>query len=232
MLSRLNCLPTDGSSISVYVDSELLGTLDVYNEYRVDVSTSFPGLCNSDGPVGAYILDTTAYENGVHTIYWIAVDDQSNTDGIGSRYFTIFNDGAAAQTHGIRLASLEGGLSSVHVQNMPACFEPIEIKKGFKQNAESIKIHPDIYGNHAIEIEEVERLEIDLGDVTAGYTVVGSQLRTLPIGSTLDREKGKFYWLPGPGFVGEYDLLFLIEENFGLQKKLSVRVRIHPKFST
>jgi len=34
-------------------------------------------------------------------------------------------------------------------------------------------------------------------------------LRILPVGSTLDRQKGIFYWEPGPGFQGKYHLVFL-----------------------
>ena len=35
--------------------------------------------------VGNFYLDTTSYENGVHTIAWTAVDDAGNTDCIGSQ---------------------------------------------------------------------------------------------------------------------------------------------------
>jgi len=93
-------VPKDGSAIDVYVDGVRVGNLsippNVYDQYRADVSTAFPGLNNSDGPVGGFYLDTTAYANGVHTISWTAMDDQGAADGIGSRYFTIFN--AAAGT--------------------------------------------------------------------------------------------------------------------------------------
>ena len=39
-----------------------------------------------------------------------------------------------------------------------------------------------------------------------GHLMVTGQLRPLPIGSTL--KDGAFYWQAGPGFLGEYDLLF------------------------
>ena len=60
--------------------------------------------------------------------------------------------------------------------------------------------------------------------------VVGDQLRPLPIGSTLDTEKGIFYWLPGPGFMGEYELVFVREDEFGMSRKIHVKVKIKPKF--
>jgi len=92
-------VPKDGSTIDVYVDSLKVGTLatapNVYDQYRVDVATAFPGLNNSAGAVGAYFLDTSKYANGVHAIFWVAKDDGGEEDGIGSRYFRIQNTGGA-----------------------------------------------------------------------------------------------------------------------------------------
>ncbi|UCH95448.1 MAG: hypothetical protein JSV88_01005 [Candidatus Aminicenantes bacterium] len=85
-----NHIPTDGSTINVYVDGVNLGNPN-YNIYRSDIATLFPGFANSDGAVGYFNLDTTAYANGVHTIQWTARDSRGNIDGIGSRYFSIRN---------------------------------------------------------------------------------------------------------------------------------------------
>jgi len=91
------------------VDSVKVGNLatapNVYNQYRVDVSTNFPGFNNTGGPgaggpVGAFFLDTTKLTNGVHTIYWIATDDAGAADGIGSRYFNVVNTGTSANEIG------------------------------------------------------------------------------------------------------------------------------------
>ena len=106
------------------------------------------------------------------------------------------------------------------------------MRKGFQSNAVAAFVEPDPYGVFKVEIREVERVEIDLGEgVDAGYMIVGGQLRPLPIGSTLDTEKGKFFWMPGPGFVGEYELVFVIEDEFGMTKKIPVHIKIVPKFS-
>jgi hypothetical protein len=43
------------------------------------------------GPIGAYWLDTTTLNNGVHTIVWFAYDSEGRSEGIGSRYFTVLN---------------------------------------------------------------------------------------------------------------------------------------------
>jgi len=85
-----NHIPTDGSTINVYVDDVNLGN-PTYNMYRQDIADLFPGYENSNAAGAYFYLNTTEYENGVHTIQWTATDSDGNTDGIGSRYFTIQN---------------------------------------------------------------------------------------------------------------------------------------------
>ncbi|MGD2093338.1 MAG: choice-of-anchor Q domain-containing protein, partial [Candidatus Aminicenantes bacterium] len=87
-----NTIPTDGSTITVWVDGVPLGH-PVYNRYREDITTLFPNYKNSDGAGGHFYLDTSQYENGLHTISWSVTDNAGNTDGIGSRYFRIQNPG-------------------------------------------------------------------------------------------------------------------------------------------
>jgi len=70
------------------------------------------------------------------------------------------------------------------------------------------------------DISNNSKFKIQNSKFYYGYQVVGSQLRPLPIGSTLDREKGIFYWQPGPGFIGEYRLVFIEKgENMEMKKK-------------
>lgn len=85
-----NHIYENGSTIDVYVDNVKLGH-PVYNIYRNDIASLFPGYANSNGAVGYFYLDTTKYENGVHTIHWAVVDSGGNMDGIGSRFFIILN---------------------------------------------------------------------------------------------------------------------------------------------
>ncbi|HOP48473.1 MAG TPA: Ig-like domain-containing protein [Desulfobacteraceae bacterium] len=85
-----NTIPTDGSTISVYIDGVMVGH-PLYNMYRSDIAAAFPAYNNSNGAGGFSILDTTAYADGVHTVFWTARDNAGNTDGIGSRYFIIQN---------------------------------------------------------------------------------------------------------------------------------------------
>jgi hypothetical protein len=62
-----------------------------YDVYRGDIAGLFPGYRNTDGAGGRFFLDTTSYENGVHTIEWRVTDDANNTGVVGFRYFTIVN---------------------------------------------------------------------------------------------------------------------------------------------
>ncbi len=57
-----NKIPEDGSTILVWVDGLPVGR-PVYNQYRADIATLFPGYANSNGAVGYYSLNTTAYAN-------------------------------------------------------------------------------------------------------------------------------------------------------------------------
>jgi hypothetical protein len=83
-------IPTDGSTLQVYVDGVPLGH-PTYDLYRSDIATLFPGYANSDGAVGLFVLDTTTLANGLHTIAWSVADDLGRSDGIGSRYFWVQN---------------------------------------------------------------------------------------------------------------------------------------------
>jgi hypothetical protein len=176
-------------------------------------------------------LDTTKYPNGVHTIYWIATDDQGAADGIGSRYFNIINTGTAAQVSS-QLISLEKTDSYESIMNLPVSFELRKLKRGFNLKAEPDVLQSNNYGILNVEIKELERIEVDLGNGGGyrGYMVVGGELRSLPIGSTLDSKKGTFSWMPGPGFIGIYNLLFLQTDEFGITRRIPVKVTVRPKF--
>jgi hypothetical protein len=194
-----NTIPTDGSTIHVYVDGINLGN-PVYNNYRADIATLFPGYNNSNGAAGYFYLDTTAYTNGLHTIQWAATDDAGNTDGIGSRYFTIYNAGSRSA----------GNTNAVIGVN----------------NLNKIPMEKDI---STIETESVKRLELNISKdaaVIGGFLKVGSELRQLPVGSTLDTKTGNFYWLPGPAFSGDFHLVFVMEDENGGRTRRDVMVKI------
>ena len=72
----------------------------------------------------------------------------------------------------------------------------------------------------AIEMQELERIQLQVG-ASDGFLMVNGERRPLPIGSTL--KDGVFYWQPGPGFLGEYQLLF--ERAGGQPTRIKVAVR-------
>jgi hypothetical protein len=86
----VNGIEEDGSTLAVYIDGNFVGR-PVYGGYRSDVATLFPGYPNSNGAVGYFVLDTTLYANGIHTVAWGVIDKAGQARGIGSRYFTIAN---------------------------------------------------------------------------------------------------------------------------------------------
>jgi hypothetical protein len=239
-------IPTNGSTLRVYVDGVNLGS-PVYNIYRKDIADLFPGYANSNGAVGYFYLDTTLYSNGLHTIQWTAVDDGGNTDGIGSRYFTILNAGSNSRLTGRAQADLPPGFSSFDFsrENIGGN-EPVEVLKGFPGNSRFQKIYPGDKGIITVIIDELERLEVHLPGRTReliprwersdiptctwrGSQVIGDRLRSLPVGSWLDSEKGIFYWQPGPGFLGNYRLEFIGKDRQGNVTAKNVIIKIRPK---
>jgi hypothetical protein len=225
-----NSIPTDGSTINVYVDGIKLGH-PTYNIYRADIAALFPGYANSNGAVGYFYLDTTAFENGVHTIQWTAKDSNGNSDGIGSRYFSIANTGANSITN---TKSQAVNYSITQVTKLSIDFSmPLKVKHGFNENIEPIILHPDKQGISKIVTRELDRVEIQLpGEASKiyGYMVSGHRFYPLPIGSTLRAKKGTFCWQPGPGFIGEYRFVFIVRHQDGNMARKMVTVNIVPKF--
>jgi hypothetical protein len=262
-----NRIPANGSTINVYVDGVNLGH-PVYNIYREDIAGLFPGYQNSNGAVGYFYLDSTAYENGVHTIQWTASDEAGNNDGIGSRYFSVYNSGSAssrelaASRSKMKDLLVAGDLS--HLPAMTDTLNPLTIETGYPPSSRLKQVHPGKDGKITIQIKELERLVIYLEETVSepagrtaaavargsrstritqhpkenslspprflGAMVVGNSLKPLPPGSTLDVERGIFYWQPGPAFWGEYRLLLLRKNNNGVFSRWMITLLIQPKF--
>jgi hypothetical protein len=185
-----NMVPIDASTITVVVDGQVVGHPN-YNNFRSDIASLFPGYMNSGGAVGIFYLDTTKLANGVHTISWNVFDNAGRGDGVGSRYFNVFNGAAGGQ------AAPEEALRSATVA-------------------------PERNRVHSVDIEELGQVELPLG-VIGGYHLVNGERAPLPIGSSL--KQGVFYWQPGPGFLGIYNLLFQREDG----GEALVRVKISAK---
>lgn len=194
-------IPKNGSTIRVVIDGTPVGTV-TYDNFRQDVAALFPGLNNTSGAIGYRAINTTALADGLHTISWVALDDAAASTGIGSRYFTVAN-GSAQFVSGVltppalQLAPAGALTRRVDVREL----EPIEVALG-----------DAAFASCRVEIRGVER--------------VGAAQRPLPVGSTLDRDAGVFRWLPGPGFVGTYQLSFDVGQCDGSVTRVDVEVTI------
>jgi hypothetical protein len=222
-----NSIASDGSTIDVYVDGVKVGH-PVYNNYREDIAMLFPGYANSNGAVGYFYLDTTAYTDGVHTIAWSAMDSAGNSDGIGSRYFTIRNN--ASKTSARSLAyTVPGahngpGRPAADLSRLPMDRRsPVHVKTGYSRNARPKTLYPDLRsGVVNIEIHAMERLEIHLLQEVLDWSPGR-------VGSTLDRQRAIFYWLPGPAFYGTYRFDFMVRRKDGRIMRKRINVNIVPR---
>jgi len=201
--------------------------------------TLFPGYLNSDGAVGYYMLDTTAYANGMHNITWSVTDNEGEVDGIGSRYFEILNLGGEA------LGAVKP-MTAQHLQQLREdrsgrlAIELWEIRRRGRSNAKSQGViarpgqPPVIAGPEGpkrsleLEIELLERLEVHF-QAQGGLEFIGwgeNKNQPLPVGSTLDRTNGVFYWIPGPGFLGRHVLHFAVTDGTSNSKPLTLVINI------
>ncbi|MGD2092541.1 MAG: Ig-like domain-containing protein [Candidatus Aminicenantes bacterium] len=219
-----NQIPTDGSTIKVYIDGQHIGNC-IYNIYREDIAALFPGYANSEGAMAYLDFDTDVYDTGLHTIQWVVTDNAGNRDGIGSRYFTLqnygYNDQAAGQT--------------TQVNTTGKSIWGIKMRTGYREDNQPRKIAADQKGMIHISIPQDERIVLDLsqpgGISYSGYMKVNRQLRSLPPGASMDTQNGMFYWQPGPASFGKYHLVFLIKSETGRTNQRIVNIEITPKFT-
>ncbi|MBM3311725.1 MAG: hypothetical protein FJY80_09470, partial [Candidatus Aminicenantes bacterium] len=195
-------IPRDGSTIWVFVDGVPLGH-PAYNLFRRDIFDLFPGYANRDGPVGHFVLDTTKYADGLHSIAWGVADGAGEKSGIGSRFFTIQNGGSGAGEG--KVLSLRPDLRSAMALELASPGD--------------------------IEVEEMEPVESAIR-APAGMTVVGwgeTLGQDLPVGSTLDPVTGLFSWIPGPGFLGRHVFHFAATDGTRVGPATEVVVRVVPR---
>ncbi len=227
-------LPEDGSTIKVFVNGVEVGT-PVYNGFRQDIYDLFPGYANRGGAWAYFNLDTTAYKDGIYTIHWIAEDDAGNTGGIGSRYFSIQNgQNNRRQTSYTGAQAPAPVIAAGPVQPRDISSSGVGMIEGFSRTAEPRLMYPGEDGRIAVNIRESQRLVVQLSpggrhfSRIRGYLAAGNRWRPLPVGSTLDQGNGIFYWLPGPCFLGDYPLVFIMETPEGEKLKKVLKVSVTP----
>lgn len=230
-------IPTDGSTIGVYIDGALVGR-PAYNQFRSDIAGLFPGLNNSNGAVGALVLDTTKLTNGIHTIAWNVSDSGGAADGLGSRYFGVQN---LASLTGLEVAfgSTKDASSTTGTRSddpdvasrMHDWPSRLRARVGYDDEASFTVIDPT---DPRLTMRLLDRLvlhladENDTGGEYNGYLRVGTDLRPLPVGSSLDRDTGVFHWQAGLGFFGRFDLVFVRTKASSGDERLAVHVAIEP----
>ncbi len=124
------------------------------------------------------------------------MDSAGNTDGIGSRYFTVSNIGHDEDVISTALndkrLSFSGG-NSVYLSG----YDSVRVKRGYDDEIDSEEIYPDRKGILRIKIKESDRVEVHFfEDSEESNEAQIVNISALPIGSTLDMNKGVFYWQP------------------------------------
>jgi len=223
-----NTIPFDGSTITVWVDGLPMGS-PVYNQYNKDIAASFSGYNNKDGAGGYFSLDTSSLTYGVHTVVWTVKDDAGNSGAVGFRYFSSENTEMPVDINpiGMTFSSLQ------ELKNLvPQQVEPVSVKTGYHPNAAAGAVALDEEGIGTVTIKELEAVELQLGKniaAVSGYLAAGDGLRDLPAGSTLDHASGQFSWIPGPGYLGKYLMVFVVKDTEGRYTRTLVRITIEPK---
>jgi Tol biopolymer transport system component len=217
---RPKTIPANGS-ISVLIDGASVGPVS-YGYARADVGALFPGLNNSDGPVGFKDIDTRILSNGVHTISWTVTDNNGVSEGIGSRYFEVLNPGST-------VTATSATLLDATVPDLPVAATPARLIRHLEGTRERVPI--DTRGTRHVILRALDIAHLELGGSTGtpyeGYVVNAGKLEPLPIGSTFYADDGVFSWQLGPGFVGVYELYFVRTVD-GRRQGIPVRLVVRP----
>jgi hypothetical protein len=225
-------IPFDGSTIRVLVDGAIQPNAATYGLLRPDVRSffPFPTYANANGAGAQFVLNTTQFADGLHTIVWLATDDQGVTQGIGSRFFHIQN-GAASQAF---TAAAPDTRSASEVRALPQADAFVWERKGFDDGVWSLR---SAWGQtNEIRQAPGERLELTLDTwwwsrgcgPYAGYLITGDVAAPLPAGASLDGEQGIFRWMPPAEFSGTFEFAFVRRGCSGREERIPLRVIIGP----
>jgi len=231
-----NSIALSGSSIDIYINGVKVGH-PVYNNYREDIAGLFPGYANSQGAVGYYYINTNDYEDGIYTIEWRVRDTAGNTDGVGSRYFTIRNSGGtwsgdatAAARKNQNIVWGFGHKSGIDFLSSTAHRIPrtglkrtaVQVQRGMGNDVRVKSCGADKNGTIRIELEELETIVVYLDGEVSAYT-------SLPVGSTLDKKAGILTWHIGPAHLGQFTYTFVIKDQNGDCQPKHLHFKINPK---
>jgi len=234
-------VPLAGTSVNVIIDGASVGTA-TFNLCRGPIAvggvTPAGQLCDDDvsgifrgaglyrnldasrGPIGLRTINTTTLSNGLHTIQWGVSDSASRGEGIGSRYFTVLNSSADVATAGGRPA-LEGRrdrgvqdhaalLSSDHAARQSEIYG----RTGFSFDRALVPVER-VAGVPSILVPEMGRVELQVPGATHVALLANGDVRSAPVGMSVDEETGMVRWSVGPGYLGTYRLLIEVQGSTG-----------------
>ncbi len=190
--------PPGGGTVTVLVDGVALGSPSGWTS-RSDLTSvflagSYAGL---DTAGAVFSLDTRTLADGLHTISWIVTDNLGSANGVGSRFFSVFNGSS------LRAGVLAADRESSAVEDSGRA---VLGRRGFDLDAPLTLYQPVADGLIVVHIHELDRIELHTGAAN-GYLVSGGRLAPLPAGARLAAD-GTFTWQPAAGFVGAYDFVF------------------------
>jgi hypothetical protein len=225
-------IPFDGSTIRLIVDGAIQPNVAFYNTARPDVSAlfPFPPYINSSGPAARFSIDTTQFTNGLHTMVWLATDDNGVTQGIGSRFVSISNPSG-----GVTTSDALEARSAADVSRIPQAHAFVWDRKGFDEGWWSLQFA----GGATNEVRQPagERLEVAIDTwwwskgcgPFAGYLLTHDVAGPVPPGSSLDGQTGVFTWMPPAEFSGTFELVFVRRACTGREERIPLRVVIEPR---
>ncbi|MEO8095205.1 MAG: hypothetical protein ABI632_09760 [Pseudolysinimonas sp.] len=219
-----------GGTVSVLIDGEVVGAPAGWTS-RADLSQLFPlvQFAGVNSALAVFGLDTTTLADGVHTIAWVVTDDQGETAGVGSRYFTVANGSALPASARGDVAGVSSAIAAAAADSAQPAAAHVEARTGADLQASLQEIAVDDAGVVTIHAEELAPIMARVAGATGVSQVAGGQLIALPIGAQFAADTGTLSWLPGVAFVGRYEFMFVGD---GVQQ--FVRIVLHPErtFST
>ena len=253
-------IPSDGSTLMVWVDGAPVGrpSYGWYRADIASLFPGYANANGAVGyfylnasqysnelhTIAWSVTDDGGRNNGIGSRYFTIVNPGSGATGGEAKDA----ESGGGRFCGRRLAELAIGGEAL-IDDLT----PLGWKKGFETAAVPQTAAADIRGRRIVEIGETEPVVIaadtnswfDLqagrgpiglesgsagADPYEGYIVMGGYLNPLPAGSRLDRRRGLLTWLPGPGFVGDYDLAIFTFAPGSIPVLRRITVRIVPKF--
>jgi len=201
---------------------------------RDDITASFPGLCNTNNAVAAFMFDAGSppLSNGIHTIGWVVTDTAGKQSGIGTRFFDLTSGGGGSAAN---LQSADLGGTGSDVGAPVAIFgaarplmNGVHASRVAGARVQPISASPN--GLMHVRATPQQLIHIDLpdGGATAwsAYAIDGGRLWVMPLGATFQPEIGRLSWHIVPGFFGDFDFLFVRRGADGEQERISVRVTV------